>query len=130
GRRVSTIWFGGGTPSYLSAEQIAGILDETRRAFVVHANAEIRAEVNPTSVHAAKFAAMRAAGFNRLSIGVQSFDDRLLKAIDRDHTAAEAAEAVRMARQAGFGNLSIDLMFALPGQIAADWDSTLDHALE
>jgi len=129
GRHVSTVFFGGGTPTYLSGGQLAGILDDVRFTFAVDPDAEISAEVNPTTVDASKFAAMRAAGFNRLSIGVQSFDDRLLKLVDREHSADEAEEAVRAARYAGFENISIDLMFGLPQQTESDWDATLDRAI-
>jgi oxygen-independent coproporphyrinogen-3 oxidase len=129
GRRVPTVFFGGGTPTYLSAEQLAAILNAARAAFDVLPDAEITAEANPTTVDAAKFAAMRGAGFNRLSIGVQAFDDRLLQRMDRWHSANEAAEAVAAARRAGFDNLSLDLIFGLPDQTRADWDATLDRAI-
>ncbi len=129
GRCVHTVFFGGGTPTYLSAGQLAAILGEIRDAFQIDSGAEVSAEANPTSVDAAKFAAMRDAGFNRLSIGVQSFNDLLLKRVDREHSADEAEEAVRRARVAGFRNLSIDLMFALPGQSLEQWEATLDRAL-
>ena len=129
GRRISTVFFGGGTPTYLSGEQLTAILDEIRHVFALDSDAEITSEVNPSTVDADRFQAMFAAGFNRLSIGVQSFDDRLLKAVDRTHSAAEAIHTVHLAREAGFRNLSIDLMFALPGQTPDDWRRTLETAL-
>lgn len=129
GRRVPTVFFGGGTPTFLDAASLTAILDAIRTAFDLAPDAEITAEANPGTVDAAKFAAMRAAGFNRLSIGVQAFDDRLLRAVDREHSAREAAEAVGASRRAGFANVSIDLMFGLPTQTRADWEATLDRAL-
>jgi oxygen-independent coproporphyrinogen III oxidase len=129
GRPVRTIFFGGGTPTYLVSTDLEAILRSIRDTFDVRPDAEITAEANPTTVDAARFDQMRTAGFNRLSIGVQALDDRLLKAVDREHTALEAEEAVCAARAAGFMNVSIDLMFGLPGQSRDDWDRTLDRAL-
>lgn len=129
GRSVATIFFGGGTPTYLTAEQLNTILEALRRAFRVLPGAEISAEANPSTADASRFAAMRAAGFNRLSIGVQALDDRLLKIMDRTHSAEEAVQAVEVARRAGFENVSIDLMFGLPTQTRADWQQTLERAL-
>jgi oxygen-independent coproporphyrinogen-3 oxidase len=128
-RPVSTVFFGGGTPTYLSGEQLGRILQTIRACFSVLPNAEISSEANPGSSDAAKFAAMRAAGFNRLSIGVQSFDDGLLIALDRFHTAGEAENAFRLARSAGFDNLNLDLMFALPTQTTRLWEASLERAL-
>jgi oxygen-independent coproporphyrinogen-3 oxidase len=130
GRPVSTIFFGGGTPTYLSAEQLTAILAAIGRQFNVLPDAEISAEANPTSAEADKFQAMRSAGFNRLSIGVQAFQDRLLKAVDREHSSQEAVEAFQKARSAGFDNISIDLMFGLPEQTREDWDESLERAIE
>lgn len=128
-RRVETIFFGGGTPSFLSGAQLTQTLQTIRSAFEVAPDAEISSEANPGSSDAAKFAAMRQAGFNRLSVGVQAFDDALLKTLDRLHTAAEAEQALEDARRAGFTNLSLDLMFGLPGQTPALWKATLRRAL-
>src|SRR5262249_14244439 len=100
-----------------------------RSSFEVAEDCEITAEANPTSVDASKFSSMRDAGFNRLSIGVQSFDDRLLKLVDREHSGQEAVTAVETARGAGFKNISIDLMFGLPEQSADDWQNTLTTAI-
>jgi len=129
GKPVETCFFGGGTPTYLEADQLARILTALRSAFAVAHNAEITSEANPSTADAEKFAAMREAGFNRLSIGVQAFDDRLLAAVDRTHTADEAEVAIRAARTAGFENISLDLMFGLPTQTREDWDATLDSAI-
>lgn len=130
GRRVGSVFFGGGTPTYLAAEQLAGILGAIHARFQVLPGAEITAEANPTTVDAGRFAAMREAGFNRISVGVQAFDDRLLKAVEREHSAREAECAVAAARTAGFENVSIDLMFGLPGQSLADWEATLQRAID
>ena len=128
-RPVETVFFGGGTPTFLSGEQLAQILRTIRDSFPFAENAEISSEANPGSSDAAKFDAMRQAGFNRLSVGVQAFDDTLLTALDRFHTAGEAENALTMARRAGFANLNLDLMFGLPLQTMAHWQATLERAL-
>ncbi len=128
-RPVPTVFFGGGTPTFLSGAQLAQILDAVRAAFAVMPDAEISSEANPGSSDAAKFDAMHAAGFNRLSIGVQSFDDNLLVALDRFHTSGEAESAFQMARAAGFANLNLDLMFGLPKQTPRLWQASLERAL-
>lgn len=129
-RPVSTIFFGGGTPTFLSGPQLALLLSTIRDHFPVLPNAEITSEANPGSSDAEKFADMRAAGFNRLSIGVQAFDDELLIALDRFHTVGEAEKALIASREAGFTNLSLDLMSGLPRQTMPLWKRTLARALE
>lgn len=126
---VPTIFFGGGTPTFLNGEQLARILQTVRDCFAVAPDAEVSSEANPGSSDAEKFAAMRAAGFNRLSVGVQAFDDELLVTLDRFHTAGEAERALTAAREAGFSNLSLDLMFGLPKQTPRHWRTTLERAL-
>lgn len=128
-RPAPTVFFGGGTPTFLSGGQLTRILRTVQTCFAVSPDAEISSEANPGSSDAEKFTAMRVAGFNRLSIGVQSFDDTLLVALDRFHTAGEAERAVRAAREAGFTNLSLDLMFGLPQQTSRLWQDTLEKAL-
>lgn len=128
-RPVATIFFGGGTPTFLSGSQLSRIVRTVRDHFAVLPDAEISSEANPGSSDREKFAAMRAAGFNRLSIGVQSFDDALLIALDRFHTAGEAEKAFAAARAAGFDNINLDLMFRLPQQTPERWNATLQHAL-
>ncbi len=128
-RRVRTIFFGGGTPTLLTGDQIHAIMDTVRACFDVESDAEISMEGNPGTLTMENLRAYRAAGVNRLSLGVQSMDDALLKSIGRIHTAQEATQAVRMAREAGFDNLNLDLMFGLPGQSAAQWADTLDRAI-
>ena len=115
-RSVSSIFIGGGTPSLFSARAIGRILEAVDRDLGLAPEAEITLEANPGSSEAARFADYRAAGVNRLSIGVQSFDDRCLEALGRVHSADEARRAIRAAQEAGFERLNADLMFGLPGQ--------------
>ena len=130
GRRpVRTVFLGGGTPTLMSGEQTRNLLDALRMCFDVAPDAEITMEGNPGTVTAQSLAAYRAAGVNRLSLGVQSLDDGLLAAIGRIHTAAQAREAVALARAAGFDNVNLDLMLGLPGQSVAQWERTLDEAI-
>src|SRR5688572_8697312 len=128
GRRVYTIFFGGGTPSLLSAGAIDSILSAVRARVPLAVDAEITLEANPGTFEAEKFAAYRAAGVNRLSIGIQSFDPRHLRALGRIHDAAEARRAIEIAR-ATFDNFNLDLMYALPLQTADDVRSDIEEAL-
>jgi oxygen-independent coproporphyrinogen-3 oxidase len=125
---VPTIFFGGGTPTTLAAADLARILETVRRSFAVDTDAEISLEANPSDATQSYLTELRQSGFNRISFGVQTFNDRLLKSIDRIHSAEDARSAVAAARAAGFDNLSIDLMFGLPRQTLADWDRSLDAA--
>lgn len=127
--RVETVFFGGGTPSLVPEAYIAGALAAAREAFCFAPGAEVSLEANPGTLTMEKLRAYRAMGVNRLSIGVQSFDAGLLKDIGRIHTPGEAAEAVRMAKAAGFANIGIDLMYGLPGQTMGAWEATLKTAL-
>lgn len=127
---MSSIYFGGGTPSLLSAGQIAGILTTVRTAFAVAGEAEITIEANPGTVDRAYLSALRAMGINRLSLGVQSLDDHELALLGRIHTATGAREAVRLARDAGFDNINLDLIYGLPGQTLSAWRNTLRRAIE
>ncbi len=128
-RRPATIFFGGGTPSLLGPERLADLLCHCLRHFRAPAGIEISLEVNPATVDGPALACLRRAGFNRISIGVQSLDDRLLARIGRIHSAADAVRCARLARQAGFTNLGLDLMYGLPGQDAVAWRQTLEEAL-
>jgi putative oxygen-independent coproporphyrinogen III oxidase len=115
GRKVYTVFFGGGTPSLLSGESVAEILRNVRTLLPLDLGAEITLEANPGTVEAERFAAYREAGVNRLSIGIQSFNDKHLHALGRIHSAAEAKRAIAIA-QRHFDNLNLDLMYALPEQ--------------
>ena len=127
---LDSVYFGGGTPTVLTARQLADILDTIRRTLRIAPDCEVTVEANPGTVDDAKLSALREAGFNRLSLGVQSFDDEFLQSIGRAHTSAQALDAYAAARKAGFENVGIDLMFALPGQTVEHWRETLDTAIE
>ena len=126
----STVFFGGGTPSLLSAAQIGRILNELAGRFAIRPDVEITVEANPGTIDPDKLSRYRDAGVNRLSIGVQSFRDDDLRFLSRIHTAGQAEAAVRGAREAGFDNISIDLMFALPTQSLEQWEENLRRAIE
>ena len=126
---IDTIFFGGGTPTAIPAADEAALLQTLRETLPVTADAEITTEANPGTMDTAHLEVLRAAGFNRISFGVQSFDAGLLKTLDRIHSAVEAKSAVAAARAAGFENVSIDLMFGLPRQTLIQWRDTLDQAL-
>ncbi|MFA6014290.1 MAG: radical SAM family heme chaperone HemW [Gallionellaceae bacterium] len=115
GRKVYTVFFGGGTPSLLSGDGVAEILRQVRMLLPLDINAEITLEANPGTVEADKFALFKEAGINRLSLGIQSFNDEHLRALGRIHTAQEAKQAIAIAQQ-NFDNINLDLMYALPGQ--------------
>ncbi|MES2683425.1 MAG: radical SAM family heme chaperone HemW [Pseudomonadota bacterium] len=119
-RRLTSIFFGGGTPSLFSGAAIGRILDGVAARLAFAADIEITLEANPGTAEAGHFKGYRDAGVNRLSMGVQSLDDRQLRALGRIHGADEARAAVAMARAAGFDNLNLDLMFALPSQTVAE----------
>ena len=127
--RVETAFIGGGTPTLVPPERIKEALEAARAAFRFAPDAEITIEGNPGTLTPERLAVYRAAGVNRLSLGAQSLDDGLLKSLGRIHTAAQVAESVRMAREAGFSNLNLDLMYALPGQTMRVWQDTLDAAV-
>ena len=126
---LKTVFLGGGTPSILSAALLKKLLASCFAYFPVHPDAEISIEANPGTVDRAKFELLKIAGVNRISFGVQSFNDRELKKIGRIHSAEEAVQAVNMAKDAGFTNLSIDLMYGLPGQDSNSWQTSLKTAL-
>jgi oxygen-independent coproporphyrinogen-3 oxidase len=127
-REVDTIYFGGGTPTTLTVEQISSVIELCREKFGVAPDAEITAEANPGSVSGEYLEALREAGVNRLSFGVQSFDDGELQMIGRTHSSEDARAAVRIARSAGFDNLSLDLIAGLPEQKMETWRHNLDEA--
>src|SRR5881227_2265897 len=129
-RRSRTIFFGGGTPSLLSVEQITRILNACSTSFSVDAGAEITLEANPGTLSQEQLAGLRTAGINRLSMGAQSFDAQLLKTLGRIHSPKEITQAVQFARAAGFTSINVDFMFGLPGQTMRHWRETLDRALD
>jgi oxygen-independent coproporphyrinogen-3 oxidase len=125
-RRITTVYFGGGTPSLLEGASIGRILDAIRDGYALDADAEITLEANPESVRADRLAAYRAAGVNRLSMGVQSLDPGELAFLDRLHDAERARWAFETARAAGFDNINCDLIFGLPGQSPESWRRSLE----
>ncbi len=127
---VTSIFFGGGTPSYLPADDLGDLMDCVRGCFDVQPEAEITLEANPGDVTSDRLRSYLKSGLNRLSIGVQSFDDELLTVLGRRHTAREAMGAYHAALEAGFSNVSIDLMYGLPYQDLSTWQATLDVAVE
>ena len=130
GRAADTIFFGGGTPSLLSPDEVGRLIDACGDAFSVAPTAEITLETNPETATEARLAAFLEAGVTRISFGVQSFGDDDLRRLGRIHTAARAVEAVEAARRAGCSNVSLDLMFWLPGQQPASWLDTVDRAID
>ena len=128
GRTVSTIFFGGGTPSLMQPATIAAVLDSISQHWHVTADAEITLEANPTSVEATRFRGYRSAGVNRVSLGVQALDDRALGALGRLHSAREALDAVAIARSV-FDRYSFDLIYARPQQTPEEWAEELKRAL-
>ena len=130
GQQVDTVYFGGGTPSYLGPKRLAALLKTIRKCYALTADAEITLEANPDSAGDVKaLKALRKAGINRLSLGAQAMDDEMLRRLGRIHTAQQVHEAVSAARSAGFQNISIDLMYGLPGQTMDHWQRTLESAV-
>jgi len=127
--RVKTMFIGGGTPTLVDAGYIEKTIDACRGIASFEADAEITIEGNPGTLTPHGLAAYRRVGVNRLSLGAQSFDDGLLRSLGRIHTAGQIGEAVIMAREAGFDNINLDLMYALPGQEMGQWTDTLDAAV-
>ena len=126
---ADTIFFGGGTPSLLEPAEIAAIVDRCRTSFAMSPTAEVTLEANPETVTTERLKAFRDAGVNRLSFGVQSFQDADLQRLGRLHSASRAREAVAMARAAGFENISLDLMMWLPQQSIAGWLGSVDELI-
>ena len=127
--RVDTVYFGGGTPSYFGQEGLASIMNTIRRHFDVAPDAEITFEANPDSVNDKLLKRLKAEGFNRVSLGVQCDDDVILKKLGRPHNYGQVVTAVRKIRSAGFKNLSLDLIYGLPGQTLSAWRQTLENVL-
>jgi len=129
GPEADTIFFGGGTPSLLEPAEVGTLIRACVETFGLAAGAEVTLETNPETVTADRLPAFRAAGVNRISFGVQSFDAELLVRLGRVHSADRARQAFRAARAAGFDNVSLDLMFWLPGQSLTTWLATVDQAI-
>ncbi len=129
-RPLTSIFFGGGTPTLLPSETLSKILTECLEQFPCADGAEVSIEVNPATVDGKSLDVLRQAGFNRLSVGVQSLQDTELRQLGRPHTVADAVKTVRLARTAGFENINLDLMYGLPDQDLQTWKNTLDSALD
>jgi oxygen-independent coproporphyrinogen-3 oxidase len=129
GEYIQTIYFGGGTPSILSSDQLSRIMQTLKENFQVSHQAEITLETNPGTVDLEKLKSIRQLGFNRLSIGVQTFDSELLQKLARGHNKEDALKTLSWAKEAGFENISLDLIFGLPGQSMSSWEDTIDQAL-
>ncbi|SJZ97178.1 oxygen-independent coproporphyrinogen-3 oxidase [Pilibacter termitis] len=128
-KEIPTIYIGGGTPSSLSAKQLEVLLDGVRTLLPYHEEGEFTMEANPGDLTAEKMSVMKSFGVNRISLGVQTFDNRLLKKIGRKHTAEQVFETVNLLKQQHFENISLDLIYALPTQTMESLDETLDLAL-
>jgi len=128
-RKLTSIFFGGGTPSLMAPEDVAALIADAKRLFTPATDIEVTLEANPTSVEAGRFAGYAAAGVNRVSIGVQSFDDEVLKFLGREHSADQARAAIELARE-NFPRLSFDLIYARPGQTEQNWRAELATALD
>ena len=127
---VDTVYFGGGTPSFFGADNLRRIFAELQHRFRVDKDAEITFEANPDSVTSSLLKKLRAEGFNRMSLGVQSDRDDVLQKLGRPHNYEQARAAVQAARKCGYDNVSLDLMYGLPNQTVPQWDETLRHVLE
>ncbi len=127
---IDTVYFGGGTPSYYGAKRLMEVFNALKRAGKVLKSAEVTVECNPDSVSRHDLALMKKEGVNRISLGVQSASDDLLKIIGRRHNFTQVKKAVKLIRAAGFDNLSIDLIYGLPNQTKADWAESLAKALD
>lgn len=126
---VDTIYFGGGTPSFYGEKRLRELLAAVKREYKVMKDAEITLEANPDSVEYNALCSLRRAGFNRISLGIQSASGAELEAVHRPHTVRQGDEAVAAARKAGFTNLSLDLIYGLPAQTVSSWRRTVEHAL-
>ena len=127
---IDTVFIGGGTPSYLPSEEIKGLVATLHKNFDITKEAEITLESNPDDLTESKLTSLKEAGINRLSIGVQSLNDKLLTTLGRRHSAKDAISVYQRARCMGFGNISLDLMYGLPHQSIEIWDSTLTQVFD
>lgn len=127
---LTTLYFGGGTPSRLGADGVARLMEAVREHITLAPDAEVTLEANPEDISAESVAAWRASGVNRLSIGIQSFDDRVLRWMHRVHDSSSAQRAVMIAREGGLEHFSLDLIFAVPDSLARDWTRDVDMMLD
>jgi oxygen-independent coproporphyrinogen-3 oxidase len=130
GESINTVYFGGGTPSLLSEDELKTVFNSVHSNFSVNPNAEVSMEANPDDLSEEKLHLLKAIGINRLSIGIQSFDDGILKYLNRAHSSKAAIDCVAFARNAGFNNVSIDLIYAIPGQDIAGWKKNIQRAVD
>jgi oxygen-independent coproporphyrinogen-3 oxidase len=129
GEPIQTIYFGGGTPSLLTADEFKELLNPIYTLFEVSKDAEITVEANPDDLTWESLKGFSQAGVNRLSIGIQSFEDRVLKFLNRAHGAQAAIDCVKLAREAGFANISVDLIYSIPGQEEKEWLSNIQQVI-
>jgi len=126
---ISTIYFGGGTPSLLSSGEVIQVLNVLKDNYDVNPSTEITLEANPDDLTAEKLSDLKSVGINRLSIGIQSFDDTVLRFLNRAHNSDLAMRSFEYARKLGFDNISVDLMYAIPGQDLKAWEKNIDHLI-
>jgi oxygen-independent coproporphyrinogen-3 oxidase len=129
-RAVHTVFVGGGTPTLLSPAELGGLVQVIDEEFGLAADAEVTTEANPESVDPATLAALRAAGFTRVSFGMQSAATHVLAVLDRRHSPGRAVQCVRWAREAGFAHINLDLIYGTPGESEADWQDSLHAAID
>ncbi len=130
GEKIETVYFGGGTPSLLSSDELKRILERLHQNFIVDANAEITLEANPDDLTIEKTSELKSSPVNRLSIGIQSFFDNHLRWMNRAHNSNEAIESVKRSQDAGFENITIDLIYGLPDLTNADWEKNIETAFD
>jgi oxygen-independent coproporphyrinogen-3 oxidase len=126
---AETVYFGGGTPSLLKSTHVTLLMNEIRTRFSISGNCEVTLEANPGTLSESRTHDFMAAGVNRISLGVQSLDDKMLRRLGRVHTAEDARESMKLLKRAGIGNTGIDLIFALPDQTVEHWGDTLTHGI-
>lgn len=129
-KKISSIFIGGGTPTCLPAADLAAVLKNVESAFCILPGCEITVEANPGTVNPLYLKELKAAGVNRLSLGIQSLNEQILKSLGRIHSAREAVEAVKWSREAGLQNINLDLICGIPGQSSEDWLDTIKRAVE
>ena len=126
---IDSIYFGGGTPSLISSSGIADILNKISKLYKVSSSAEITLEANPEDIGKAKAAALKNLGVNRISLGIQSFDDKVLRGLNRAHTAVQGLNAIEILQNNGFDNISVDLIYGIPGQSLSLWKANLTEVV-